>query len=77
MHKVRHNAYPKRGYGRSLVTASGGERAPIAPFWVRIMTSCIREAYIKGTHCLGSVELVFEKRSVTDCYKMHMDRKML
>ena len=25
---------------------------------------------------LGSVELVFEKRSVTVCYKMHMGRKM-
>ena len=31
----------------------------------------------KGTRCLGSVELVFEKRSVTVCYKMHMVRKML
>ena len=25
----------------------------------------------KGTHCLGSVELVFEKRFVNVCYKMH------
>ena len=32
---------------------------------------------LKGTRCLGSVELVFEKRSVTACYKMHMGRKML
>ena len=27
-----------------------------------------------GTRCLGSAELVFEKRSVTVCYKMHMGR---
>ena len=31
----------------------------------------------KGTRCLGSVEMVFEKRSVTVCYKMHMGRKIL
>ena len=31
---------------------------------------------LKGTRCLGSVELVYEKRSVTVCYKMHMCRKM-
>ena len=32
---------------------------------------------LKGTRCLGSVELVFGKRSVTVCYKMHMGRKMM
>ena len=31
----------------------------------------------KGTRCLGSVELVFEKRPVTVCYKIDMVRKML
>ena len=31
----------------------------------------------KGTRCLGSVELVFKRRSVTVCYKLHMGRKML
>ena len=32
---------------------------------------------IKGTCCLGSVELVFEKWVfITVCYKMHMIRKM-
>ena len=30
----------------------------------------------KGTRCLGSVELVFEKRSVTVCYKIGMVRKI-
>ena len=29
---------------------------------------------VKGTRCLGSVELVFKKRSVTVCYKMHLGR---
>ena len=48
MHEVRHNANPKRGHGRSH--SSGGRRAPIASFWVRVMTSCIniREAYNQG-----------------------------
>ena len=32
---------------------------------------------VKGTRCLGSVELVFEKRSGTVCYKIDMVRKML
>ena len=32
---------------------------------------------LKGTSCLGSVELVFEKRSVTVCYKMYRVRKIL
>ena len=31
----------------------------------------------KGTRCLGSVELVFENRSVTVCCKMYMVRKIL
>ena len=40
-------------------TANGGGRAPIASFWVRIMTSCMN---IKGTRCLGSDDLVYTKR---------------
>ena len=30
---------------------------------------------LKGTRCLGSVELVFE-RSITVCKKMHIGRKI-
>ena len=45
MHDVHHNANSKRGDGRKWLrlaaTSSDGERAPIASFWVRIMTSCI------------------------------------
>ena len=32
---------------------------------------------IRGTRCRGSVELVFEKRPVTICYKIDVVRKML
>ena len=32
---------------------------------------------IKGTRCLGSVELVSENRSVTVCCKMYVVRKIL
>ena len=39
-----------------------------------IRSSC---GFKKGTRCLGSVGLVFEKRSVTVCYKMHMVKKIL
>ena len=38
---------------------------------------CTPRYMIKGTRCLGSVELVFIKRSVTICYKIGMGRKML
>ena len=31
---------------------------------------------LKGTRCLGSVELVFEKRFVTVCCKMNMVGKV-
>ena len=48
------------------------------------MRGCVSVAFfrthscqIKGTRCLGSVELVFEKRPVTVCYKIDMVRKML
>ena len=39
-------------------------------------TTCLRVKHniglpLKGTRSLGSVELVFEKRFVTVCYKMH------
>ena len=37
MHEVPHNANSKRAMGAAI--ASDGERAPIASFWVRIMTS--------------------------------------
>ena len=42
-----------------------------------ILTSPTSVAHLKGTRCLGSVELVFEKRSVTVCCKMYMVGKIL
>ena len=50
MHEVRHNASPNEGMGAA--TASDGELAPIASFWVRIMKSCIniKRGYDQGTH---------------------------
>ena len=31
--------------------------------------------FLKGTHCLGSDELVYKKAFITVCYKMHIGWK--
>ena len=39
--------------------------------------SACKPNVLKGTRCLGSVELVLENSSVTVCCKMYMVRKIL